>query len=161
MQKEDMEDRFKPAFEKFMATPEAEQALRKAFEDTVRSITIREFFMNEGAREQEKVRQLEHEQSCLHNSIENLKKEAEIRKKILLELDNGIITSRVMKRCLGSELPNNLNDTVICPDHSCLGCSHNDPHKYMSVDSDCDGGGDNDCPACVIVNEEQKKEEKT
>lgn len=45
---------------------------------------------------------------------------------------------------------------VICPDAGCEGCEHTVPHEYESCESSCDGGGDNNCPACVEVKESTK-----
>jgi hypothetical protein len=47
-------------------------------------------------------------------------------------------------------MPNNLNDDVICKEN-CIGCEHAVQHKYMTVDSSCDGGGDNNCPPCHCI----------
>ena len=81
-----------------MATPQAKEALAKAFKDTIQSLVIREFFMNEGEREQEKVRSLEYREGCLKASIEKLELDLKIKTKMLQELDNGIITSQVLTR---------------------------------------------------------------
>ncbi len=42
---------------------------------------------------------------------------------------------------------------VVCPDAGCVGCEHGDPHEWDTVDSSCNGGGDWNCPACVLVEE--------
>lgn len=47
--------------------------------------------------------------------------------------------------------PNVIGEKVICPELGCLNCEHAKPHKYMEVDSSCDGGGDHNCPACERV----------
>lgn len=50
-------------------------------------------------------------------------------------------------------MPNDLDQIVICVE-DCEGCEHNRPHKYSSCQSSCDGGGDYECPACVLAKDE-------
>ena len=47
-------------------------------------------------------------------------------------------------------MSNDLDQIVVCIE-DCEGCEHNRPHKYSSCQSSCDGGGDYNCPACVLA----------
>lgn len=55
-------------------------------------------------------------------------------------------------------MPNDLDQIVICTE-DCEGCEHNRPHKYSSCQSSCDGGGDYQCPACVLAKKVSKEDE--
>jgi hypothetical protein len=52
------------------------------------------------------------------------------------------------------DYPTQIGQIVICPESGCVGCEHAVKHKYMEVDSSCDGDedGEHDCPKCELVN---------
>jgi hypothetical protein len=54
-------------------------------------------------------------------------------------------------------MPNDLNRIVICTE-DCEGCEHNSPHKYSSCQSSCDGGGEYQCPACVLAKDQRNNQ---
>lgn len=40
-------------------------------------------------------------------------------------------------------------EIFVCPSNGCIGCEHSEPHEFDSCESICEGGGDNNCPACI------------